>query len=373
MRGYVIAVSLLILIFGGIAAYLFQRFSILAATDFSPPPVTVSASFATNELWPLTLQAVGAITAVRGVQLTSEQSGEIVNIAFESGQQIEAGALMVALNDTVEQASRKRYIANLELARQLYTRDEQLVKQKSVSQTQLDRSKADLDSATAQLAETEAQIEKKRIHAPFSGTAGIRNVKLGDYVSPGTIITTLQDLRELEVDFTVPARHYPLLRPGLSIDVRVAAFTRSSFPARLDALDSRVDPDTGNLALRARLLASDGLLPGMFAELDLDLDAAETVVTVPETAITYSLQGNVIYLVEMEQQTLRAVPRVVRTGATRSGRVAVLDGLEAGARVVSSGQNKLYRGAEIVVDSNVDLQWSVPVSRSRKTESAGAQ
>ena len=128
MLGYLIALSLLLLIFGGIAGYLYQKFSALAATDFSPPPVTVSATFATNELWPRELQAVGAITAVRGVQLTSEQSGEVVAIEFESGQQVEAGALMVALNDTVEQASRERYIANLELARQLYTRDEQLVK-----------------------------------------------------------------------------------------------------------------------------------------------------------------------------------------------------------------------------------------------------
>ncbi len=358
MRAYLLAIALLVLILGSVAGFIYQRFAALAAMDFTPPPVTIAAADAQSEVWSSALEAVGEIAAVRGVELTSEESGEVVAIEFESGQQVVAGKLLVALNDRVEQAARRRHNANLELARQLFARDEKLVQQKSISQTQLDRSRADLEAATAQLAETEAEIENKRIQAPFSGTVGIRRVKLGDYVSPGTVITTLQDLSALEVDFTLPARHFPRLRAGLAVRVHVAAFPGRSFPARIEALDARVDPDTGNLGLRAVLEESEGLLPGMFAELSIDLDQPTELLTVPETAVTYSVHGNTVYRVSEGESGLIVQPTLVKTGPTRDGRIAILSGLNAGDRVATAGQNKLYRGAPVVIDQNVALPGS---------------
>ena len=351
MKAYIVVIVLLLAIFGSIGAYLYQRFSAFANMDFTPPPVTIAASTARLETWDETLSAVGSITAVRGVELTSETSGEITEILFDSGDRVAAGQLLVVLNDRVEQASRRNQIAALELAEILFERDRRLIENGSIPQTQYDRSRADLERARAQLAETEARLANKRIEAPFAGTIGIRRVDVGDYVSPGTVIATLQDNSELEIDFTVPARYAPMLRAGLDVKVRVDAFPDRAFSATVTAVDSRVDPNTRNVLLRARLKEVAGLLPGMFAVLEVDLGVQQQVVTIPETAMTYALQGNTVFVLEpTEEGQLTATPRVVRAGKVREGRVAVLEGLNDGDRVVSVGQNKLYRGVRVVVD-----------------------
>lgn len=349
MRAYLTVAVLLFFIFGGIAAYLYRQYSTAMSTDWTPPPVTVAAATARQETWPTILEAVGTIRAARGVSLAAEASGEIIDISVESGDKVSEGQLLLTLNDSVERASRERHQANLVLARQLFERDASLIRQKSIPQSQYDRSRADLDAALASLAETEALLDNKRIVAPFAGTVGIIEVKTGDYVESGTVITTLQDLTELEVDFSVPERHFPLLRRGLPIKVRSSASDRT-FPATLRAIDAAVDTGTRNLALRGILQESEGLLPGMFAKLEIDLESPQTVVTLPETAVTYSLQGNTIYLVERDDEGLFVTPRVVQTGAVRDGRIAITSGLEAGVSVASVGQNKLYRGARVVLE-----------------------
>jgi membrane fusion protein (multidrug efflux system) len=356
VRAYLYVALLLLVIFGSIGGYLYARFSAFSNMDFTPPPVTIAAGVATPENWAQYLDAVGSIKALRGVELTSESSGEITSIKFESGQAVEAGALLVVLNDEIEQASRRNQIASVDLAEILFQRDQKLVVQKSIPQSQYDRSKADLESARAQLAETEARIRNKRIHAPFSGTIGIRQVDAGDYVSPGTEIATLQDLSELEIDFTLPARFAPRLRPGLDIDVEVSAFPERTFKARLTALDSRVDPDTLNLLARATIENSDGLLPGMFAALRISMGTTSEVLTVAETAITYSLQGNTVFVIrEQDDGTLNVEPVVVKLGEVRDGRVGITEGLEAGDQVVTAGQNKLFRSAAVVIDDSVTM------------------
>lgn len=356
MRAYLIVIALLLAIFGAIGGYLYQRFAALAATDFSPPPVTIAAAVAIIENRATWLDAVGTIKAVRGVELTSESSGEITSINFDSGDQVQAGQLLLVLNDKIEQASRQNEIATLELAQILYDRDRKLIAQKSIPESQYDRSKADLARAHAQLAETEARLKNKRIDAPFAGTLGIRRVDAGDYLAPGTVIASLQDSSELEIDFTVPAQYAPLLRPGLGIELRVNAFSSRVFPAQLSAVDARIDPETRNLLVRARVLQGDGLLPGMFASLRLDLAQSLAVITVPETAVTYSLQGNVVHVIESQPDgKLGAVARIVKTGEVQGGRAAILEGLQGGEQVVTVGQNKLYRGVQVLIDSNVEL------------------
>ncbi len=355
LRAYIYVLLLLVLIFGGIGGYLYTRYSALAATDFTPPPITIAAATAQSEIWATKLEAVGTIRAARGVQLSAESSGEITAIDVQSGTQVKAGQTLIVLNDSVEQASLKRQEANLKLARLLFERDARLIKQKSIPQSQYDRSRADLDSAVAQLAETQARLNNKKIVAPFSGTVGIFNVKVGDYINAGTAITTLQDLSELEVDFSVPARHAPRLRPGLQVEVATSAFPDKTFSAEMQALDAQVDAGTRNLKLRARLNENEGLLPGMFARLVIDLDSSTKVVTVPETAVNYSLHGNTIFVLRQGKGETTAHPQVVTTGESRDGKIAILKGLRGGEWVVSVGQNKLYRGARVIIDENVKL------------------
>lgn len=353
LRAYATVIIIAIAIFGSIGAYVYRQISAMSEMSFTPPPVTVVAAIAKSETWSSTLTAVGTIKAARGIELSSEESGEIIAIKVKSGSWVAAGELLITLNNRVELASRKRQIANLDLARLLYARDQKLVAQKSIPQSQYDRSKADLDSAIAQLAETEARLDNKAIHAPFAGTLGIIHVRVGDYVEPGTRITTLQDLSELEVDFTVPERHFPALKPGLNITIKSSAAPGREIHATLQALDSRVEADTRNLLLRGALSEVSGLLPGMFAELSIDLGNPTSLVTVPETAINYSLSGDIIYVIEEKDSVASVIPRIVKTGDSRNGRTSVLEGIAAGEKVVTAGQNKLYRGAAVVVDDSV--------------------
>lgn len=350
MRAYLFVIVLLLAIFGSIAGYLYNKYSTLAGMDFTPPPVTVGAAVAQPTTWTARLEAVGTIKAARGVELSAETSGEVIAVDVRSGDLVSAGQPILTMNDSVELASLHRQEANLTLAKVLFERDARLVKKKSIPQSQYDRSKADLDSAIAQLAETEARLENKRITAPFSGTTGIVRVKVGDYIEPGTAITTLQDLSELEIDFSVPARYYALLKPGQKISVTTSAFPGREFKATLQAVDAQVDTNTRNLALRATLDDSEGPLPGMFARLIVDLGTPERVVTVPETAVSYSLHGNTVWVITQVKGGEAVQPLVVTTGDTRDGRIAITDGLLGGERVVTSGQNKLYREARVVID-----------------------
>jgi len=293
VKAYLFVIALLLGIFGSIAGYKYVQFSALANASFERPPVAVAASIARIEGWSDYLTAVGTIKAIRGIRLTSEESGEVMRIHFESGDSVDAGHLMVVLNDRVEIARRGSQRATLELAKLQYARSRQLLQQRSVSRSDYDRSKADLDRARADLAETEAILANKRIRAPFAGVAGIRQVELGDYVSPGTVVATLQDLSELEIDFTLPAQSAPRLHPGQRIELQVDAFPGRRFDAELRAVDSQIDPSTRNLKARARIRQGEGILPGMFAYLRIYPGTRRDLVTVPETDPTVEGMGHV--------------------------------------------------------------------------------
>ncbi len=347
-------IALLLGIFGSIGGYKYAQLSALANTVFERPPITVAASRARVETWSEYLTALGTVKAVRGIRLTSEESGGVVRINFESGDSVEADHLMVVLNDRVEIARRGSQKATLELAKLQFSRNRELLEQRSVSHSDYDRSKADLDRARADLAETDAILANKRIRAPFSGITGIRQIELGDFVSPGTVVTTLQDLSALEIDFSLPAQSAPRLSPGQRIELQVDAFPGRIFEARLSALDSQIDPNTRNLQARARIQQGDGLLPGMFATLRIFPGVSHNFITVPETAITYSLHGNTLHVItEMADGALTTSSVIVEIGETRDGRTSVVAGIAPGDRVVTAGQNKLYRGARVVIDEKV--------------------
>ena len=356
MRAYLFAAGLLLVIFGSLGTYQYLRISAFAAQNFTPPPVTIAAGYASTESWTRYLEAIGTIKAVRGIELTSEASGEITRINFRSGDQVSAGQELVTLNDDIEQATRLNRVAGLELAGILFERDRKLFERKSLPESTFDRSRAALAQARAQLAESEARIRHKHIQAPFDGVIGIRLVDVGDYIDPGTPIATLQDLSELEVDFTLPARYTPQLKPGQTLQLQTSAFPERIFAATLRALDSQVDARTMNLLARARIERGEGLLPGMFANLKIALGQEQDTVTVTETAVTFSLNGSTVYVLSPgENQVLNAIPRVVETGEVRAGRVEIRSGLAPGEQVVTAGQNKLYRGAAVRIDPSVKL------------------
>ncbi|WOJ96161.1 efflux RND transporter periplasmic adaptor subunit [Congregibacter brevis] len=355
MRAYLVAALLLLLILGGTATYVLQRFSAMASGDYSAPPVTIAAGTAESRPWRETIDAVGTVRAARGILLTAETTGDITAMLVQSGDSVEPGQPLMSIDEEYEVATRQRLEARLLLADQLYQRDARLIKENSIPQSQLDQSRADLQSAQAELAEIDAVLKNKRISAPFSGRLGIFQVRLGDYVEAGTALVTLQDVSSLEVDFSVPDRYAPLMQPGLSIALRTAAFPDQSFTATLRAVDSQIDENTRNLQIRASLDEGQGLLPGMFASLVIDLNRETLRVFVPETAVSYSLQGNLVYVIEEDDDGLFVSPRVVKTVAANNGEVVIVSGVEDGERIVIAGQNKLYRGARVQIDPDAGI------------------
>jgi membrane fusion protein (multidrug efflux system) len=352
VRAYLVAIVLLVVLIGGTAFYIAKRFAAMASGGFAQPPATIAAATAEERNWRETIEAIGSIRAARGVLLSAEVSGDITDVFVESGAAVAEGDPLFAIDDELERATRDRLEARLVLARQLYERDARLIRENSIPQSQLDQSSANYRAAQAELAEIGAVLKNKRISAPFAGRLGIIRVRLGDFVEAGDPLATLEDLSRLEVDFSVPDRYAPLMRPGLQISVRTAAFPGREFAATLQAIDSQVDVNTRNLLMRAQIRDGEGLLPGMFARLSIDLDRNTRRVFVPETAVTYSLQGNLVYVIEEDDEGLFVSPRVVTTAGTSDGDVAILDGIEDGETVVTAGQNKLYRGARVQIDED---------------------
>jgi membrane fusion protein (multidrug efflux system) len=311
LRAYVIAVTLLLVLLGGTGLYLQQRFSAFAAADFTPPPATVAAAQARSAPWRETIEAIGTVRAARGILLSAETAGDVTALHVRSGDDVQAGQLLLSIDERVEVATRQRILARLELAELLYERDASLIRQKSIPQTQFDQSRADLAAARAELAEIDAILRNKRVTAPFAGRLGILQVRLGDYVEAGTPLATLQDLSALEVDFSLPDRYAPRLRPDSPCPCTPRHSPSGRFGPRCRHWTRASTRNTRNLNLRAVIEDGEGLLPGMFARLRMDLGSAPQRVLVPETAVTYSLQGDTVYVIERDDQGLLVEPRVV--------------------------------------------------------------
>ncbi|HGM5802573.1 multidrug efflux RND transporter periplasmic adaptor subunit MexV [Pseudomonas aeruginosa] len=334
------------------------------------PPISVTASLAEKRPWQSRLPAIGSLKAFQGVTLTAEVSGTVRDVLFLSGDQVKLDQPLIQLESDVEEATLRTAEADLGLARAEYQRGRELIGSKAISKSEFDRLAAQWAKTSATVAELKAALAKKRVLAPFAGTIGIRQVDVGDYVSPGTPIATLQDLSTLLLDFHLPEQDFPLLSRGQLMKVRVAAYPGQVFDAEIAAINPKVDNETRNLQVRAALENPDGkLLPGMFANLEVMLPGEEQRVVVPETAITFTLYGDSIYVVGQQKdeqgqaskddkgQPQRVVERrFVRIGERREGLAVVLEGLEGGEQVVTSGQLKLDNGASVAIVAERDLQ-----------------
>lgn len=359
-----IVIIILLIIFGAIFGLKYQQITegMAAFANYSPPPVTVSANKAKTQNWQPYLNSIGTLTAVNGVEVSTEVGGTIKEILFKSGEEVSQGQILIKIDDQVEQADLKRFEAQLKLAKINYERDRTLLAKRAIPQTTFDRSKATLEEAVASVESTKAVIAKKTIRAPFNGKIGIRMVDLGEYVSPGTPIATLQDTNPLYVDFNLPEQDFPKLAIDQTVEFTVEAHNKDVFRGKLIAINSKVNEETRNLLVRASVSnEQDKLLPGMFANLRVLLPTTKPVITVPLTAITYSLYGDSVFLIKEEGKAedgnplLTVTRHYVKTGEERNGEVAVLSGLEAGAQVVTSGQLKLNNGTRIIINNDVEL------------------
>ena len=337
-----------------------QAHQMAALARMPPPPATVAAAEVQVESWQPFLQAVGSLVATQGILVTTEVAGKVSEIRFESGQQVEAGTLLLQLDDSIDRAELEGIVAERRLAELQFKRREELVEKKSISRSDYDEAQLRLENARAQLDTKQAQIAKKRITAPFSGLLGIRQVDLGEYLQPGAAIVPLQALDPLYVDYSLPERHLGLISVGQTVKIEVQAYAGETFTGRISALNPGIDPGTRSLRIRATLENPQSRLrPGMFAEVRTLLPQRPAVLTLPQTAITYNPYGDSVFVIEESETGTAVQRRQVETGGVRNGRVEIAQGLQAGERVVIAGQVKLRNGQAVVIDNSIALETQI--------------
>jgi membrane fusion protein (multidrug efflux system) len=335
------------------------------------PPQTVAAQTASEQEWRPEQTAIGSLRAVRGVDVSNELAGIVDRIGFDSGQDVKQGMMLAHLRAEDDAAKLRSLEASAHLAEITLNRDRKQLKAEAVSQASVDNDAANLASAVAQVAQQKALLDKKTILAPFSGKLGIRQIDLGQYLTAGSAIVTLQQLDPIYLDFTLPQQALSEAKIGQPVEVRVDAYPGKAFHGVITAINPKIDPATRNLQVRASLSNPDArLLPGMYATAHLQTGVAKRFVTLPQTAISYNSYGDIVFLVEKDKDApetaeapakpgqppktpYHAVQRFVTIGATRGDQVQVLSGVKVGDMVVVAGQMKLRGGTPVLIDNKV--------------------
>ena len=329
-----------------------------AGAKMVPPPQVVTAAPARNDEWETTLSATGSLVAVQGVTVRAEVAGRIVRISFESGKAVEAGQVLVEMDTSTEQAQLQAAQAAAALARANLERARELFAKKNMSPAERDAADAEYKERTAQVATIQSTIDKKTVRAPFSGRLGIRQVNLGEVLAVGDPITTLQTLAPIYVDFSLPQQWLGDLAPGNSVRVTTDAVAGEVYEGTISAVSPEVDPVTRNVRTRATIANRDEKLrAGMFANVEVVLPSREKVLAIPATAVLFAPYGDSVFVIEeheaesggKKEQIVRQ--RFVRLGTRRGDFVAVVEGLEAGEQVVSSGVFKLSSGMQVTIDN----------------------
>lgn len=365
-RRMIILLMMLAIIFGGIIGYNLFRGYMMGQyfASFEPPPITVSAVTAKEENWQSVLSTVGSFVAIDGVDISSQAAGIVREISFESGEYVKAGDPLLIINDGVDQATLKSNMATLLLKKLNFERQIRLKTTGFAAMSSIDQARADLDNAAACVQQIEATIAQKHIQAPFDGKLGIRQVSLGQYITPGqTVIVTLQRLDPLYLQFYVPEQQLPNLYEGQPIVFYVDALPEKPFSGKITAINSKIDTNTHNVLVQATVNNqkkenSDdfAFAPGMFAKIDVLMAQKSNAIVLPLTAVSYTLYGDSVYVIKKKKEKLHVYRRFVTTGEKRGNQVVVLSGLKSGEQVVQSGQLKLHDGIAVNINNNVALE-----------------
>ena len=356
VSGLILLVGLL----GGIKLLQFQTmFAAGAAVSIPPEPVTTATVNA--EAWAPTIDAVGSLTAVQGVNVAAELDGKIVHIAFEPGTAVKAGDLLVQQDTSTEEAQLRAAEASVALARISLNRARELIAQLTISQSELDAADAQSKQTVAQADNIRATIAKKTIRAPFAGRLGIRLVNLGQSLKAGDPLVSLQALDPIYADFLLPQQRLPELARDLVVRVTSDALPPGQVTeGRLTAISPDVDSATRNVRVQATLANPDERLhPGMFVDLSVVLPTTEHVLVIPATAVLYAPYGDSVFVVEEKKGGRSGAPgkivrqQIVRLGERRGDFVVVSSGLQAGETVVTTGVFKLRNGIAVTVDNRL--------------------
>ncbi len=357
----IVAVVALVL---GLAAIKANQIGLLvktgeAAKQAGPPPTAVGTGQVTRDTWRSTIYAVGTVAAGRGVTISNDSTGLVTQIHFESGDTVKAGAPLVELETSVERAQLESTLSQLELAETTLKRTRALVAEGVSSAQELDSAASSVKTLRAEAQGLRAQIGRKVVRAPFAGKLGIREVNKGQYLSPGSPITTLQSAEGDYVDFTVPQEYLDQMQVGLEVELWAPQGSDLQLKGVVAAVEPEVNQATRAVTIRASTQdPKQRLHPGMFLNVRVLLDETRDVLLVPTTAVVYAPYGDSVFLVEPEPEQpdkQRATQQFVRLGETRGDFVEVTKGLDGDETLVTEGAFKLRNGAPVSVNNSVTL------------------
>jgi membrane fusion protein (multidrug efflux system) len=359
-RPILLAIVGLLVVFVLIAGIKGMQIRKMMSTPMVMPPTTVSSVQVKEENWPPMFSSVGTISPVQGATVSAELAGTVAEIKFENGAVAKKGDVLVRLDASSEEAQLKSSEADLELARSDLARARDLAARNVVSKAELDAAESKFKQKEGVVNNMRSMISKKEVLAPFDGLLGIRQVNVGQMITAGQQVVSLQALDPLYVDFALPQQDLPKLSPGLQVHVHTDVVAGQEFSGKLTALNSSVDPVTRNVTLQATIENKDhALRPGMFAKIDVLLPDKQKTVVVPGTAVSYAPYGDSVFVIEkkkdektgQESQVLRQ--QFVRVGEARGDFVSITKGLEDGQQIVSTGVFKLRNGMPVVINNDL--------------------
>jgi membrane fusion protein (multidrug efflux system) len=349
-----LAVAVFVAVLGAVKFKQIQTGMAMAAS-FQPPPEAVTTTIAESQEWPATLSAIGTVVAVHGVTVSADLPGIVAEITFESGRTVAAGDVLVRLDVRQERAQLAAAEAQRELTRLNFDRMQGLQKEGIVPAADYDRASAEFKQAEARVGEIKATIERKQIRAPFAGILGLRQVNLGQYLNGGDPVVPLQSLSPVYVNFSVPQQEVARVRAGGDVKVTAEDLGGVELAGKITALNSVIDQSTRNVEVQATLQNPRGQLrPGMFVQAHVAVGALRRVIALPASAISYAPYGDSVFVVaDLDGQNGQKYKGVrqqfVKLSGSRGDQVAVAEGLEPGAEVVTSGAFKLRNGAAVSV------------------------
>ncbi|UPT90517.1 efflux RND transporter periplasmic adaptor subunit [Bradyrhizobium barranii subsp. apii] len=357
---FIIVGTLLGVLVGGLVWFNYFRGQMIKQffANNKPPPTAVSAAEAKSEVVPNLLTAVGGLAAVHQVDVSADVNGRVTEIKFEPGTHVDAGTPLVQFFDMPEQGDLANYKAQATVAQLSLDRAKQLASRQFGPQATVDNAQAAYDQALAGIAKTEAVISQKLVRAPFSGDLGVRKVEVGQYLTAGTAIVSLTDLSELWANFTVTEKDSGNLKVGQPVRLKVDAYPGRTFDAKITTIEPQVAADTRNIRVQATVANPEKILkPGMFVTTTVVLPAKPAVITVPETAVDYTLYGDSVFVITEKKEedgktSLSAVRTFVQTGSRVDGRVEIIKGVKVGDKVVAVGQLKLQSGAPVAISTD---------------------
>ncbi len=346
--------AIIILVAVAVSVYLWS--GITADTpQGGPPPAVISSTQVERVSWRPSLDSVGSIVAVNDIQLSTEVSGIVRDIIFQSGQPVEKNDVLVQLDDSVDVAALDALRAEQHLADVQFKRAKNLLKKNVMSQSEYDEASARFAAAKARVKQQQAIIDRKRIVAPFSGVAGIRQVSLGEFIDVGQAIVSLQSIDPVYVDYSLPERYLSRLKPGQIVHVRVDAMPDQIFEGEVIALNSAIERGTRAIRVRASLAnPQQQLRAGMFARISTITAEPQDFLVLPRTAISFNPYGNYVYIIRSSEQGQAVERTAVELGEVRDGRVVVKN-LPEGTEVVRTGLVKLRDGMQVQIDNQVSL------------------